>query len=90
MSEPGDLSPTQRRLVLAASFLALLFDGVELGLMPVASLSVSQSLLGVLSVLDGGTFTADQAWAASPKLSTLERLTGFVIFATNLARVRPA
>jgi len=32
--------------VLSAAFLALLFDGVELGLMPIASLSVSQSLLG--------------------------------------------
>jgi MFS family permease len=32
--------------VLAAAFLGLLFDGVELGLMPVASLSVSKSLLG--------------------------------------------
>jgi MFS family permease len=35
-----------RIAVLAASFLGLLFDGVELGLMPVASLSVSKSLLG--------------------------------------------
>lgn len=32
--------------VLVVTFAALLFDGVELGLMPVASLSVSQSLLG--------------------------------------------
>jgi hypothetical protein len=32
--------------VLVASFLGLVFDGMELGLMPVASLSVSQSLLG--------------------------------------------
>ena len=35
-----------RRAVLAAGFLGLLFDGVELGLMPIASLSVSRSLLG--------------------------------------------
>lgn len=35
-----------RRAVLAASFLGLLFDGAELGLMPVASLSVTKSLLG--------------------------------------------
>ncbi len=36
-----------RRLgVLATAALALVFDGVELGLMPVASLSVSKSLLG--------------------------------------------
>ncbi len=40
------LSPRRRLAVLGASFLALLFDGMELGLMPVASLSVSQSLLG--------------------------------------------
>jgi SHS family sialic acid transporter-like MFS transporter len=32
--------------VLITCFLALVFDGVELGLMPVASLSVSKSLLG--------------------------------------------
>jgi hypothetical protein len=32
---------------------------------------VSRSLLGVLSVLDGGTFTAGSAWRPSPKLSTL-------------------
>jgi hypothetical protein len=32
---------------------------------------VSRSLLGILSVLDGGTFTADQSWDPSPKLSTL-------------------
>lgn len=40
------LSPRARAAVLAASFLGLLFDGVELGLMPLASLSVSKSLLG--------------------------------------------
>lgn len=37
---------SQRYLVLITCFLALVFDGVELGLMPVASLSVSKSLLG--------------------------------------------
>lgn len=37
---------SQRLLVLIICFLALVFDGVELGLMPVASLSVSKSLLG--------------------------------------------
>jgi hypothetical protein len=31
----------------------------------------ARSLLGVLSVLDGGTFTAGTSWAPSPKLSTL-------------------
>jgi len=32
---------------------------------------VSRSLLGVLSVLDGGTFTAGSKWQPSPKISTL-------------------
>jgi hypothetical protein len=32
---------------------------------------VARSLLGVLSILDGGTFTAGTTWAPSPKLSTL-------------------
>jgi hypothetical protein len=32
---------------------------------------VSRSLLGLLSILDGGTFTTGQAWAPSPKMSTL-------------------
>jgi hypothetical protein len=32
---------------------------------------VSHSLLGVLSVLDGGTFNAAQGWDPSPKVSTL-------------------
>jgi len=40
------LGPRARVAILAAAFLGLLFDGVELGLMPVASLSVSKSLLG--------------------------------------------
>lgn len=47
--KPADtiaLSPRQRMLVLLTCFAALVFDGVELGLMPIASLSVSQSLLG--------------------------------------------
>lgn len=46
MSQVRELSPAKRRLVLLVAFLALVFDGVELGLMPVASLSVSRSLLG--------------------------------------------
>lgn len=42
----GDsLSQRSRMMILAAAFLGLLFDGVELGLMPIASLSVTQSLL---------------------------------------------
>lgn len=40
------MSVRHRYLVLITCFLALVFDGVELGLMPVASLSVSKSLLG--------------------------------------------
>jgi MFS transporter, SHS family, sialic acid transporter len=40
------LSARARVAVLFAAIGGLLFDGVELGLMPVASLSVSQSLLG--------------------------------------------
>ncbi|GEP44957.1 MFS transporter [Brevifollis gellanilyticus] len=40
------MTAAQRYLVLITAFLALVFDGVELGLMPVASLSVSKSLLG--------------------------------------------
>lgn len=46
MSEGSELSPGRRLVVLLVCFLALVFDGVELGLMPVASLSVSKSLLG--------------------------------------------
>ena len=32
---------------------------------------VTRSLLGLVSVLDGGTFTAGESWAPSPRLSTL-------------------
>lgn len=50
MSDDGhDTVPLSRRgraAVLAAAFLGLVFDGFELGLMPVASLSVSKSLMG--------------------------------------------
>jgi predicted MFS family arabinose efflux permease len=45
MSAPP-LSRAARYAVLAAAFAALLFDGFELGLMPLASLSVSKDLLG--------------------------------------------
>lgn len=44
MSAP--LTPGARYAVLTAAFAGLLFDGFELGLMPLASLSVTQSLLG--------------------------------------------
>jgi len=40
------LPPKERLAVLLAAFAGLFCDGFELGLMPVASLSVSQSLLG--------------------------------------------
>lgn len=47
-----------RTAILVCAFLGLLFDGFELGLMPVASLSVSKSLLGseYTSVLGGEWF----------------------------------
>ena len=40
------LSPVARWAVLACASTGLIFDGIELGLMPVASLSVSKCLLG--------------------------------------------
>jgi len=40
------LSYRARLAVLLAAFAGLVFDGIELGLMPVASLSISRSLLG--------------------------------------------
>ncbi len=40
------MTKSKRLWVLAAAFLGLVFDGVELGLMPVASLSITKSLLG--------------------------------------------
>jgi SHS family sialic acid transporter-like MFS transporter len=45
-SAPQELSRSARLAVLLAAFLGLVFDGIELGLMPVASLSVTKSLLG--------------------------------------------
>ncbi|MBL9135116.1 MAG: MFS transporter, partial [Verrucomicrobiales bacterium] len=42
----SEMTPRARYWVLAAAVGGLLFDGVELGLMPVASLSVSKDLLG--------------------------------------------
>jgi MFS family permease len=60
MHSPTTLSPSARTAVLIASFLGLLFDGVELGLMPIASLSVSKSLLGT-----SFTATAGGDWFAS-------------------------
>ena len=46
MSSAMQLSPKARGVVLAATFGSLLFDGMELGLMPIASLSITQDLLG--------------------------------------------
>src|SRR5262245_83351 len=43
---PAVLSRSARMAVLVATFLGLMFDGFELGLMPVASRSVTKSLLG--------------------------------------------
>jgi SHS family sialic acid transporter-like MFS transporter len=48
-----------RMAVLGASVLGLVFDGVELGLMPIAALSVSKSLLGA-----GFTATLGGDWFA--------------------------
>lgn len=56
---PSPLSPLARIAVLAAACLGLLFDGIELGLMPIASRSVSKSLLG-----DGYTEAAAGDWFA--------------------------
>lgn len=53
------LSPLARGAVLVAACLGLLFDGIELGLMPIASRSVSKSLLG-----DGFTEAAAGDWFA--------------------------
>src|SRR5688500_13352835 len=44
---PTELSPPARVAVLAAAFAGLVFDGIELGLMPVASLSVTDSRMGI-------------------------------------------
>jgi SHS family sialic acid transporter-like MFS transporter len=45
-TRPGPLAHRARIVVLCAAFGGLLFDGFELGLMPLASLSVSRDLLG--------------------------------------------
>jgi MFS family permease len=43
---PPELSRTARYAVLAAAFAGLVFDGFELGLMPIAAIPVSAGLLG--------------------------------------------
>lgn len=47
MTPAASLSRRTRWVVLFAAFGSLLFDGMELGLMPIASLSVTKNLLGV-------------------------------------------
>lgn len=49
-----ELNRAARGAVLAAAFLGLLFDGVELGLMPIAALSVSKGLLGTAYTATAG------------------------------------
>lgn len=46
MSSAAPLSPRARYAVLFVSFAALVFDGLELGLMPIAAGSVAKSFLG--------------------------------------------
>lgn len=58
MSAPA-LAPRARVAILAAAILAMVFDGVELGMMPVASLAVSRTLLG-----DAWTPSAGGDWFA--------------------------
>lgn len=53
------MTTSARAAILVCAFLGLVFDGVELGLMPIASLSVSKSLLG-----EGYTATAGGDWFA--------------------------
>jgi MFS transporter, SHS family, sialic acid transporter len=45
-TSPVPLSETGRRIILVAAIAGLLFDGLELGMMPVASMSVTESLVG--------------------------------------------
>jgi MFS family permease len=46
MSSTPPLTPRARYTVLSVAFVALLFDGMELGLMPIAAASVAKSFLG--------------------------------------------
>src|SRR6187397_1153402 len=59
LNDSAVLSRGARVAVLAAAFLGLVFDGVELGLMPVASLSVCKSLMGAeAAATEGGKWFA--------------------------------
>lgn len=46
MNSPTPLSQSAKLIVLLTAFGALLFDGMELGLMPIASISITKDLLG--------------------------------------------
>lgn len=49
-----ELSPNRRLWVLAAAFASLVFDGFELGLMPLVSLSVTEHFLGSSATASAG------------------------------------
>lgn len=70
MATPIRLTARQRMIVLMVAFSGLVFDGFELGLMPIASLSVSKSLLGSLFTKELGgiwfaRFTASLMFGAA-------------------------
>jgi len=52
--QPTPLTAGQRLVVLIVAFSGLVFDGFELGLMPVASLSVTKSLMGAEYTSEAG------------------------------------
>jgi len=58
LAAPQEVSHTARVVILLAAFLGLTFDGFELGLMPVASSSVTKSMFGAdfSNALDGKWF----------------------------------
>jgi SHS family sialic acid transporter-like MFS transporter len=59
LDQPSVLSRGARYAVLAAAFGGLVFDGIELGLMPVASLSVTRGLQGAaFTDAEGGKWFA--------------------------------
>jgi predicted MFS family arabinose efflux permease len=63
MTAPA-LSSRARAAVLVAAILAMLFDGVELGMMPIASIAVSRALLGTAwTPVAGGDWFA--RWTAA-------------------------
>lgn len=71
------LSPAARWAVLACASTGLIFDGIELGLMPVASLSVSKSLLGEAYTPELGGVWFARFTAALPSSCLLSSLSGF-------------